>query len=119
VWRERDGGREWLFLHRAHHGPDYDGDWAWTVPSGARFPGEPVDECAARELREEAGLELAPTRVGGDEWALYVAHAPADTEVRLDAEHDRFEWLAYDDALARCLPAIAAENFRTCAHSIL
>jgi 8-oxo-dGTP pyrophosphatase MutT (NUDIX family) len=119
VWRERGGTREWLLLHRAHHGPDYEGDWAWTSPTGARLPGEQVDDCAARELREETGLELPLTRVGGDEWALYVAEAPPHAEVTLDPEHDRYEWLPYEEAVDRCLPAVAAENFRLCVHSIV
>ena len=53
------GGREYLVLHRAHHGPDYAGDWAWTPPSGSRQPGEPVLGAALRELAEETGLEAA------------------------------------------------------------
>ena len=41
--RPADGGlHEYLVLHRAHRGPDYEGDWAWTPPSGSRQPGEPV-----------------------------------------------------------------------------
>ena len=51
-------GTEVLMLHRAHRGSDYEGEWAWTPPAGARLPGEPVDACARRELREETGLEL-------------------------------------------------------------
>ncbi len=105
VWRDRDGRREWLVLHRAHHGPDYAGEWAWTPPSGARFPSEPVDECARRELREETGLELACMPTGERvDWAIYVAEAPADAQVVLDAEHDRYEWLSLEEAIERCLP---------------
>ena len=40
VWRRAGAGREWLVLHRAHHGRDYAGDWGWTPPAGARLPGE-------------------------------------------------------------------------------
>ena len=32
----------------------------WSLPGGGREPGEPVAECAAREVREETGLELDP-----------------------------------------------------------
>jgi hypothetical protein len=32
-----------------------------------------------------------------------LACAPLDAEVVLDAEHDRFEWVAADQAPARCL----------------
>ncbi|NUS58577.1 MAG: NUDIX domain-containing protein, partial [Streptomycetaceae bacterium] len=54
--RPTGGGTEYLLLHRHHEGPAYEGDWAWTSPSGARLPGEPVLTGALRELGEEAGL---------------------------------------------------------------
>jgi 8-oxo-dGTP pyrophosphatase MutT (NUDIX family) len=111
----RDGrvGPEILLLHRAHHGPAYDGDWAWTPPAGSRFPGEAVLACARRELREEAGLELAvrPTACGSADWALFLAEAPLGAAVSLehDREHDRYAWLPADEAVARCRPAQVAE----------
>jgi 8-oxo-dGTP pyrophosphatase MutT (NUDIX family) len=99
-------GDKVLLLHRAHEGPAYDGDWAWTPPSGARLPGETPDDCARRELREEAGLELEPQRVPSphDDWAYYVADAPDDAVVVLDAEHDAHRWVHVDDAAAMCKP---------------
>ena len=116
VWRDNPAGREWLVLHRAHHGPDYAGEWAWTPPSGARQPGESIDECARRELREETGLDLAPEPVDpGEEWALYTAAAPPDAEVRVDPEHDAFAWLSLDEACARCRPQTVADAIRVVA----
>ena len=114
VSRAVDAGREFLVLHRAHHGPEYAGDWAWTPPSGARQPGEEPDAAATRELREETGLELTVTRVEPleDDVALYVAEAPARAEVELDAEHDGFRWLPLQEAAALCLPARVAEGLR-------
>jgi 8-oxo-dGTP pyrophosphatase MutT (NUDIX family) len=41
---------EHLLLHRAHHGPDFAGDWAWTFPAGCRQPGERVYLSVLREL---------------------------------------------------------------------
>src|SRR6266542_2869142 len=82
VWRDGTRGREYLLLHRHHEGPEYEGDWAWTPPSGARQPRETPDEVA-----------------------LYVARAPSDAQIVLDVEHDRFEWLPRDEAVGRCLPA--------------
>ena len=79
--------------HRAHHGSDYAGDWAWTPPAGARPPGEPVQDCARHELREVTGLELAlePTVCGtGDSW-VYLAEASPEMVVVVDAEHHQFE----------------------------
>lgn len=88
--------RLYLVLHRAHQGTDYEGDWAWGPPAGARFPGESIDQCAKRELLEETGLELqlTATDLGNEDWPVYVAEAQADCKITLSAEHDRFEWLA-------------------------
>ena len=96
-----------LLLHRAVNGTEYEGDWAWTAPAGARRPGEPILVGALRELAEEAGLsgvDIAPVDVGGG-WALFTAEVPADTAVALiDPEHDRFEWVPPAEASARIRP---------------
>ena len=117
VWRRRDGELEWLVLHRSHQGPAYEGDWAWGPPAGARLPGEPIEECARRELREEAGLELdiVPTTCGRAEWPLFAAEAPPDAEVVLSSEHDAFRWLPIEQAAALCLPARVADGLRSVA----
>lgn len=111
VWRRAGGGVQLLMLHRAHQGPDFEGDWAWTPPAGARWPGEPLETCAARELAEETGLvlPLAATDFGVAAWPVFTAEAPVDADVRLGAEHDRFQWLAAPAALACCAPAAASE----------
>jgi RimJ/RimL family protein N-acetyltransferase/8-oxo-dGTP pyrophosphatase MutT (NUDIX family) len=108
-------GPEFLLLHRVHEGPDYEGDWAWTSPSGARHPGEPVLTGAVRELAEEAGLhglDLRPVDLSGG-WAVFAAEVDAAAAVvMVDPEHDRFEWLPRDAALARIAPESVADNFR-------
>jgi 8-oxo-dGTP pyrophosphatase MutT (NUDIX family) len=111
VWRQRGDRREWLLLHRAAAGPDYESEWAWTPPAGARRTGESIQECARRELREETGLELdcSGTSCGTSDWAVFVAEATPETEIHLDDEHDRFEWLSLEEAVARCLPARVGE----------
>ena len=120
VWREGRESREFLLLHRlAPGGPGFEGAWAWTPPSGARWPGEPPDEAAARELREETGMPLpftpAPGVAPSADVAYYVAQAPADAEVTLDAEHDEFVWLELEPALAKCLPDEVATGLRNAA----
>lgn len=106
VYRRTPDGALLLMLHRGHLGRAFAGDWAWTPPGGARLPGEPVEVCARRELLEETGLTLPPvaTACGDDAWCVYLAEAPDDVPVTLDAEHDRFAWLAPDEALRRTLP---------------
>jgi 8-oxo-dGTP pyrophosphatase MutT (NUDIX family) len=110
VWRQGESAAEFLVLHRRHAGgPEQEGEWAWTPPSGARHPGEDLDAAAARELREEAGLNLhcvplpaafAPSR----DLALYVAEASGDASIAVDEEHDRFLWLPLGEAVEKCLP---------------
>lgn len=104
-------GPEVLLLHRAHRGASYEGDWAWTPPSGARLPNETVVACARRELREEVGLELNLTVVDVDrDWAIFVAEVPDGAEIRLDAEHDRYEWVSIDETKVRCMPSQVAQS---------
>ena len=110
------GQREYLVLHRAHRGPDYTGDWAWTPPSGSRQPGEPVLAAALRELAEETGLavpaaDLRALDLSG-EWVRFGLDVAPGTQVRLDAEHDRFEWLPAAEAIARCQPEVVGDGVR-------
>ena len=120
VWRAGEHGREFLVLHRAQEGPDYAGDWAWTPPSGARQPGEDADAAAARELREETGLELLLARVESPnpDVALFLAEAPGDAVVMLDPEHDGHRWLPLDAAAELCLPATVAHGLRSAASAL-
>jgi 8-oxo-dGTP pyrophosphatase MutT (NUDIX family) len=118
----RSGTGEYLILHRAEHGPGYAGDWAWTPPSGSRLPGEPVLAAAQRELAEETGLrvdaaDLRALDLSGA-WAHFGLDVPASAQPRLDAEHDRFEWLPAVAAIARCQPAVVADGVRL-AESVL
>ncbi|HEY76962.1 MAG TPA: NUDIX domain-containing protein [Thermoflexia bacterium] len=120
VYRRGVGGVEFLVLHRAHEGVGYEGEWAWTPPSGARYPGEPIEECAARELREETGLTLPLERTGyGDErWYVYMAEAEPGDEVRLGEEHDRCEWVGAEEAIRRCLPEQVSAPLRSVARDL-
>jgi 8-oxo-dGTP pyrophosphatase MutT (NUDIX family) len=107
-------GWRYVLLHRAHHGPDWDGDWAWTPPSGSRKPGEDVTACAIRELQEETGLHGSPRPVitGDVGWAVFALEIPWGTAVRADGtEHDRLEWVTYAEVCRRCRPAAIIEGF--------
>lgn len=121
VYRRTGLGIEYLILHRAHEGPDYEVDWDWTPPSGARQPDESIDTCAVRELSEEAGLTARLRRVSDAtvEWAVYVAEVSDDAVVTLhDAEHDRFEWVRLVEALSRCRPRVVADGIALAARHI-
>jgi 8-oxo-dGTP pyrophosphatase MutT (NUDIX family) len=115
-------GHEYLILHRAHHGPDYEGDWAWTPPSGSRQPGESVAGAALRELAEETGLTacLADLRVVdlSGSWVQFLLDVAPGTAARLDAEHDRYEWLPAAQAIARCQPAAVADGLQRAASAL-
>lgn len=118
VWRRPPGAAaaEYLILHRGHHGPGFEGDWAWTPPAGSRQPGEPVLAATCRELAEEAGLTPAPSALRAldlrGRWVLFGLEVSTAARIRLDAEHDRFEWLSAQAAVERCRPALVADGLR-------
>jgi len=112
VRRHRSERAEFLLLHRNARGADYDGDWAWTSPAGARQPEEAVYPAALRELAEEAGIagvDLWPIDLSA-RWAVWGLDVPADLTVELvDPEHDRFEWVGPGEAMTRIRPQFVAE----------
>lgn len=57
VWR---AGRVLLGRRLGAHGAGQ-----WAAPGGKLEFGEGFEECAARELAEETGLELGPTHIAG------------------------------------------------------
>jgi 8-oxo-dGTP pyrophosphatase MutT (NUDIX family) len=107
VYRRAGPRWEYLLLHRSHNGPAYGGDWAWTSPSGSRWPDEDFEECAARELFEETGLRLMLRSMNTESgaWLVYGAESSETDAIHLSPEHDRFVWLPLDQALNLVTPA--------------
>lgn len=80
-----------------------DGRDVWFLPGGTREPDETVAECAARELREEAGaVLLGPLHVIGAHHAVSDRPAP----YRPHQPHPEMAWLwCYAEVSVDGLPA--------------
>jgi type II secretory ATPase GspE/PulE/Tfp pilus assembly ATPase PilB-like protein/8-oxo-dGTP pyrophosphatase MutT (NUDIX family) len=86
---------------------------AWETVHGRLEPGERPEEGALREVREETGLEVDRLYVitvqpyylkatGTVQLAVVFAAFVGDAaEVTLGSEHQRYEWLAVDEAMPR------------------
>ena len=98
----------------ARRAPDKDaGAGAWEALSGRVLPGEQPIETAARETREECGLEVAidprpiasyQAKRNADDMivVVYRAEAPPAGDPVLSAEHDRFGWMSADEFARAC-----------------
>jgi 8-oxo-dGTP pyrophosphatase MutT (NUDIX family) len=105
-------GEEYLVLHRSPRQGAY-----WHCVAGALEPGESFAEAAARELREETGLDASPARLnhgyvydiegreahsvpgtGRIQVECFLAEAPAGWEPSLDWEHDGYRWCRAHEA---------------------
>ena len=101
-----DGGLEVLLVHRRA----YDD---WTIPKGKVEEGETDEECAVREVEEEAGVrarlrEELPSvrwrdRFDRPKVSRYWRMEPADAAAEATAQHevDEVAWLPLSEALAR------------------
>lgn len=86
---------------------------AWEIVHGRVEPGERPEDAAIREVREETGysvdrlynLTCQPFylhRLSAVQVAVaFVAFVAVDGDVQLGPEHDRAEWLAPDESMAR------------------
>jgi 8-oxo-dGTP diphosphatase len=105
VIRDGPNGPEVALVHR----PRYDD---WSLPKGKRDPAETDEQCAVREVEEEAGLscalgpELLPTayvdRRGRPKVVRYwLMRVIGSRPFEANDEVDRLAWLTIDEALQR------------------
>lgn len=105
---ERGGGRKYLILH-------YE-EGHWDFPKGHVEAGEEEKEAAIRETKEETGIADLEFLDGFRERIEYFYRQEGRTmhkevffflaetktrDVKLSFEHVGFEWLPYEEALAR------------------
>jgi 8-oxo-dGTP pyrophosphatase MutT (NUDIX family) len=112
VFTIRHNGGDWrvLLLQRASDGKRPS---SWETVYGKIDPREKPEKAAARELREETGLEpKALYNVTVSSFYLhttgtvqmcmtFAAFVPEDADVIIGEEHQRYEWLTVDEACER------------------
>lgn len=110
AWRRVARGWQVLALERA---ADVRCPGTWEMVHGKVEPGEPLEQAALRELREETGLAperllsitmhpfyLVPARTV-QLAAVFAAIVPPDAKVALSAEHVKHAWLTPSQARRR------------------
>jgi len=105
VLSDRDGRLLLLQRSAADHG--FPG--LWEFPGGGVDPGESPEQAAARELREEVGLEppaLAEWGCFGGDTSFYRAECEAgDCAPHLSPEHDAWTWAIDGNGLPPLTPS--------------
>jgi type II secretory ATPase GspE/PulE/Tfp pilus assembly ATPase PilB-like protein/8-oxo-dGTP pyrophosphatase MutT (NUDIX family) len=125
VIRHNAGDWRVLILQRAS---DTIRPGSWETVYGKIDPGERPEQAAARELREETGLELKSlynvtvssfflhTTQTIQMAIVFAAFVESDSDVTLSDEHQRFEWVSLDEACDRFTWPRAAQALRDAHH---
>lgn len=104
-----------LLVRRSAEG-DHAGEW--SLPGGKLEDGETAEQAAAREVREELGVNpaaikgvgplrlLARTQEGGVDWTTYRVSVPEAFSVKLNGEHDLADWVPLDSLPAPLHPGM-------------
>jgi 8-oxo-dGTP diphosphatase len=103
VYVKRNG--QTLMIHRVKKANDFH-EGKWNGLGGKFEAGETPEECAVREVCEEAGLEIRNLRLHGfitfpafdgiDDWYVFLLTARDFTGELIDSPEGRLEWI--DDA---------------------
>jgi dihydroneopterin triphosphate diphosphatase len=112
IFRWSGGETQYLLLQRADDKELYPG--IWQIVTGSVKENERAERAALRELEEETGLKLkrfwtvpildSYFDIQNDAVQMvpiFAAEIDAMLNVHLSHEHQRFEWLAYDEARER------------------
>ncbi len=100
VYVKREG--QTLMIHRVKKERDIH-EGKWNGLGGKLEPGESPEACAAREVREESGLEIKNPRYGGllvfagfkgEDWYVWVYSADEFSGELIDSNEGNLQWIA-------------------------
>lgn len=103
-------GGQTLMIHRVKKARDIH-EGKWNGLGGKLEPGESPEACAAREVREESGLEIGSLRYGGllvfagfksDDWYVWVYTTDDFSGEIGESNEGKLQWVADGDL--RSLP---------------
>jgi 8-oxo-dGTP diphosphatase len=105
-----------LLIRRSSANTSFVGCWEW--PGGKVDPGEDFAAAVVRETKEEAGLDVDITGLGGatsfempkvNVVVLCMEARVLAGDLRLSNEHDAFDWVRLDELATSNLPSVVAD----------
>ena len=107
-----DSSQRVLLLKRSVEDDDRPG--GWDFPGGGVHEGEDLLHAAAREILEEAGLDIPMNKLklvyAGTDFStakqnsqnrpLFIAHVGDVQKVKLSFEHEMYQWYSIDEAIS-------------------